>query len=152
MSPFDLFGIPGMKGSVFGPNPTPIIPQIPQIGALPVGPTTVGMPVATVDLLSDPTPVLAMNPYELGNDFADGSAPGGFGGGFTGTGYAQEAGDAPAQTPTDWAGKFKSLGGLLSEPGPQRSAPAIAPPQAGGGGRGFDVTPFLRQGILRRAK
>jgi hypothetical protein len=147
---------PFFSPEMFSTGFNPAAPN-PLAGLTPIGPgpTTAGMPVASVDLLGDQLAGGAFNPYALGNDFADGSAPGGFGGGFLGTGYAQEAGDVPAAGGYDWAGlgdKFKKLGGMESERGQRPQAPMLSPPQAGGGGRTFDVTPFLRQPVLRRGK
>lgn len=56
--------------------------------------------------------------------------------------------ESPVAEKMTTAEKFKQLGGMVSKAG---AAPAqgqmLAPPSVGGGGRGFDVTPFLRRGI-----
>lgn len=90
-----------------------------------------------------PNPQMSMDPAQRPLDIS--SQPGGL------------LSDKPAEKPTDLeaAGKeFRRLGGMVSKPGPQPQAmaPLISPPQAGGGGRAVDITPYLRQSLIARRR
>lgn len=62
----------------------------------------------------------------------------------------------PPKTPVDLdktGAAFRKLGGMISEPGKQPAAmppQILSAPQAGGGGRAVDITPYLRQSLLAR--
>lgn len=170
MSPFDLFAIPGLRNSVFAPQQAPVPSRIPWAGALPIGPTVTGMPVATVDLFQQagpPAGLLEEGPPDLsmypeGGMSYPATRPGPSFESFVGEPEPQMSYAPPAPMPgllTDTpaspvakemstAEKFKKLGGMVSEGAkPTPFSPIISGPQAGGGGRGFDVTPFLRRGV-----
>ena len=158
---FNPYYVPGLKNSVFASENPPQRPALSQIqpALLPAS-----APVASVDLLADrvangapdlsiyPSGGMSYAPTRPGMSFEDMTGQPGPQMSYAPPGAEVWGPSVEAVAGSDaraFAQNFKKLGGMLSDRG---QLPAVQAPPVGGGGRTFDVTPFLRKPLTRRAK